>query len=216
MTDKPFASPASLGILAATLLLVLVTGVAAAAEELSEREIKKLDKQAGKALERAQGGQAIELYEQILEATSAGHERRRDALWVVAVSRLSSDPGDATARQYLAELDGEFPRHPHQLEAAALGMALASLDETREGAAEVQAQLEAQQAALEAERRKIEEARQKIAGQNEEAGDRAQQLEGQLRRVRAELTATKEELAKKEEALQRLLKLRSERGSGGS
>lgn len=213
MTDKLFSAPA-LVLLATTVVLFLASGTAATAEELSPREIKKLDKQAGKALDRGQGGQAIELYEQLLEATSAGQESRQDALWVIAVSRLSSDPADAAARQYLAELDEEFPRHPHQLEAAALGAVLASLDETRTESAGVQAQLEAQQAALEAERRKIEEAKQKIAGQSEAAGDKVQNLEGQLRRVRAELATTKEELAKKEEALQRLLKLRSDRGSG--
>jgi hypothetical protein len=186
---------------------------AAGAENLTPRELKKLDKQAAKELKAGRADQAAELYRQLLDATEAGDALRQDALWTVAVSRLAAEPGDEAARHYLGELAESFPRHPHQPELAAMTAVLAAVDGARAEAAAAQAKLDAQQAAAEEARLQLEEMQKEI-GENEATGDRVKNLEGQLRRVRAELAATKEERDKKEEALQRLLKLRSERGSG--
>ncbi len=198
-------------------LLVLTLGfgvVAADAEELSSRELKKLDKKAGKALEAGRTDEALELYRQILDGTSAGDEWRQDALWTVAMSQLASAPDDETGQRYLRELAEIFPRHPRQLEAAVIQASFARLEAASAEITSAQAAIEEQQKALEAERLEMEQ-QEKIADENEEAADdRVRALEGQLRSVRAELAAAREELEKKEEALQRLLKLRSERGSG--
>ncbi|MEE8524663.1 MAG: hypothetical protein V3T72_12085 [Thermoanaerobaculia bacterium] len=213
MTIKPFFANAAANALAIFLVCGLGTA-AAGAEELSPKELRKLDKQAERALKADQDDQAATLYQQLLDATSAGDDRRRDALWVVALSRLTAEPGDEVGREHLQELTDSFPRHPRQRELAVLRAVLARLDGARVEIDGVQAKLEAQLEASEAERQKIEQEQEKIAGESEEADDRIRSLENQLRRVRAELAATEEELDKKEEALQRLLKLRSERGSG--
>jgi len=209
MTIKPRFAKAATHALAIVLACGLVAA-ATAAEELSPRELRKLDKEAGKALQAGRDDQAATLYQQLLDATAAGDDRRRDALWVVAMSRLAAEPGDDPARRHLQELADSFPRLAKGPELAAMRAVLAALDDAGAEIAGVRAELEERSEAFEAERRRIEEAQK----QSDETDDRVRSLEGQLRRVRADLAATKEELDKKEEALQRLLKLRSDRGSG--
>ena len=196
----------------ASLLLCLGGTGAAGGQELSAKELKKLQKQADKALDAGRIPQAVELYEQILAATSPGDSRRADALYTVAMAHLSPDPAPrdpAAARPHLAELAASFPRHPRRLEIAA---ARAWFDEReaaqaeieRAAAAAVEAARAETQAALEAERERIERERQEIAGESEAAGNRVRSLETELRQARNELAEVRAELAKKEEALQKL------------
>jgi hypothetical protein len=192
-----------LAVSVASLLLLVSWPVAAGGEELSGRELKKLQKQAGKAFDAGRIPQAVELYEQILAATAAGDSRRADALYAVAMAHLSPDPpprAPEAARPYLDELAASFPRHPRRLEIAA---ARTLLDELQAARAEVQRAAELAESRAES-LAALETERQEIAGESEAAGGRVRSLEAQLRKAQGELAAVRAELEKKEEALQKL------------
>lgn len=199
-----------LAVSVASLLLLLGWPAVAGGEELSGRELKKLQKQADKAFDAGQIPQAVELYEQILAATSPGDGRRADALYAVAMAHLSPDPSfrdPEAARPPLDELASSFPRHPRRLEIAA---ARTLLDELQAAKAEVERTAELAEsraeslAALEAERQRIATEHQEIVGESEAAGGRVRSLEAQLRKAQGELAEVRAELEKKEEALQKL------------
>ncbi len=192
------------------LLFAGAQAPAAGAQELSAKEIKKIQKQADKAFGGGQHAAALELYEQLLAATPPGDSRRAEALYAVAMARISpaSPPRDVDgARPYLEELATSFPRHPRRLEVAALRAGLEELDAARgglEAAAAKMAEKEAAFAAEQAERERIEAERAEIADESEAADGRVKSLAAQLRKVKAELAETRLELETKEEALQKL------------
>ena len=206
----------------AVMTLVLCWGASigipaiAGAEDLSARELKKLSKQADRALKSGQIDQATELFREVLDGTTPGDTRRADALYQVALSHLAAQPRDGAAAQpLLDELAEISPRHPRNLE---VDLLRAFLDEIAEARTEIETgakQLAEQSATFEAERQRAEEEQQKISGESAaKASDQIRSLEAQLRRARSDLATTREELEKKEEALERLLRQRSQRSSG--
>ena len=193
--------------LSALALSLLLFCPAAAAQALSAKELKRVIRQADKAYAAGQGERAAELYEQVLASTKPGDSRREDALYAVAMARLSPEGparDEAAARAYLQELAELFLRHPRRLEIAAVLQLLADRDAFRAEVARRDAEVEERLAALEAERQAIEAQREKMEGASEAAGGKVRSLQAMLRRTRAELSETQSELDKKEEALQKL------------
>ena len=187
-------------------LILLLHPLAATAQELSARELKKIQKQADKAFAAGQVESAIELYEKILAATPAGDSRRGNALYGVAIAHLSTDGAQrdvGAAGQHLEEL-ASFPHHPRKLEIAATRALLSEIGAARLEIGRRDAEMAQKLAAFEAERQEIEAQQQEMAGESEAAGGRVKSLQAQLRKVRAELSETRSELEKKEEALQKL------------
>ena len=207
MTTRLIAIAASLLLLAPQL---------ADAQALTSKELKKKNRQAGKAYEAGQSDRAVELYGEILAATEPGDSQRGDALYVVAMARLAPEgPGRDAARRHLDELTASFPRHPRRLEISAVRQLLGDLASARIEVTRRTFELEERLAELEAERRQVEAQRQEIEGETEAVGGEVKSLRAQLRRTRAELTETRGELDKKEEALQKLKDALVSRAGGG-
>ena len=201
-------------------LALLSPALSTSAEELTARELKKLQKQAQKAYEGGQTAQATEIYERILDSMSADDSRRGDALYAIAfayLSPLGPDRDVAKARGLLEQLD-EFPRHPRNLEISAARTLLAELDAGRAELERRDAELKEQAAAFEAAREQAQEQaqaqREEAAGESEAAGGRVKSLQAQLRKMRAELAETRTELEKKEDALRKLKDALVGRASG--
>ena len=182
-------------LFAVAALMLLFHPLAATAQELSPRELKKIEKQAGKAFAAGDVESAAELYQTILAATSAGDSRRGAALYALAIAHLSPGAGRdvGTAAEHLEEL-ASMPRHPRQLEAAAIRALFSEIDAARGEAGRHDAEVAEKVAALEVEREKLEAKRQAMAGQSQAAGGRVKSLEAQLRKLRAELSETQSEL----------------------
>ncbi len=119
-------------LFAVAALMLLFHPLAATAQELSARELKKIEKQAGKAFAAGDLESAAELYREILGATSAGDSRRGDALYALAITHLSPGAGRdvGAAGEHLEEL-ASMPRHPRQLEAAAIRALFSEIDAAR-------------------------------------------------------------------------------------
>ena len=192
---------------AAALSLLLFCPPSADAETLSGRELRKALKQAGRAWEVGDAARATELYEQVLASTEPGDGDRPDALYALAMARLSPEgpARDAeAARGDLEELTASFPLHPRRLETAAVLQLLGEIDAF----------------AAEAERRdseveEIEAERQAIADASEAAGGQVKSLEEKLRKTRAELSRTRSKLEKTEGELQQLKDALLNRAGGG-
>lgn len=194
-------------VLGATLLGGDARG--ADAQQPTDRELKKIAKHADRAFRDGGSDEAVELYQHLLDATSAGDVRRETALYRVGLSRLEAGD-EGTARRHLDELAQSFPHHPRLPEIRALRSLLARIAESETTLAEAREELAAREAAFEAERAESDEAQAKAAA----AEARAERAEGKVRALESQLSKVRDDLAKKEEAVERLLKVRAGRGSG--
>lgn len=196
----------------ATALLLLLAPPAPGAEgdELSRWQARRLLKDARTALAAGSSGSAAELYQRVVDGTQPGDERRGEALYGLAVSRLEDASMEAVddARQALSELLGTQPEHERAVEARALRTLLEALAAVRSRATEGEAALAAREAAWQRERETLTaEAQGRIAAAAAESGDLAAELEeaqARLAAAQAELEATRRELTAKEEALRRI------------
>ncbi len=194
----------------ASVVLVLFLGnayIPANAQGLSAKELKRAVKQADNAIVGGRYDRALELYDQIINATSGTDPRRGEALYASAMIRLSSAAGadnatwqDVEAARRNLEAAAAFPGHARRLEIAVVRALFSGLDSAR---AEVKASA-AELAAKTAEHRQAAAERAEAAGESEAAGGRVKSLESQLRRIRSELSECRAELEQKEQALQKL------------
>lgn len=184
------------------------------AQGLSDREIKKIERQAGKAEEAGRGAEVRELYERLLKGTDPGDARRANALFLILSQELmATDEMTSQSEGVLDELLAKFPRHRHRSQIEFVDRWRRQQSQLKEQAAQMadlsQTLLE-QQAACEAMKGELSGA----AGEKEEQLSRdARRLRRQLAAAREELSKTKAELEKKEEALE---KLKDALVSGGS
>lgn len=195
---------AIVSLLGAALLAPVALG-----EELSARELKKLNKQAGKAFASGQVEKAVEAYRQILAGPGPGDSRRADAFYTVTMCYLSpSHRDEQRARSLMAELAESFPRHRRGLGLSAAWSWLLEIEEVRAAIRVAAARLAAQEAALAQERQErwqaAEVEQQEQEEQSAATGGKVRSLEAELRQARSELSETRAELARKEEALEKL------------
>lgn len=172
------------------------------AQELSDRQLNKLERQAGKALEDGEAAVARQLYERLLTATEPADPRRAEALRAVLMLEVAS-AGKLTpeAEALLDELLLSFPLHPRRWQ-------IMALDHWRRQRRDFEAQAAALQTSLAEQVQACEAMTGELAGA---AGEKQGQLQGENQRLRRELTAlrhqletTQGELEKKEEALEKL------------
>ncbi|MEM7588112.1 MAG: hypothetical protein AAF560_32290, partial [Acidobacteriota bacterium] len=171
------------------------------------RELKKVQRQATKAMAAGEIDKASALYQQILDGVPAGDPRRSDALYLLGMQLL--DPASASPNlnqgvSYLEELTASSPAHPRQLE---VSIVQALLSQAKQAASRHEActtELDAARAELESERQAAEASLEEIADESKAADGRVKSLQAQLRKARAELAETQSELEKKEEALEKL------------
>jgi hypothetical protein len=174
------------------------------------------------ALEEGRLDAAGRLYRQVVASTSAGDDRRAQALYGVALVQMiemseTSTPAEERdaplAMEALEELASSFPDFEHGPEVAAARACLAELDRAgsrTEEQAERIAELEAE----------LAERTARLAAKDAAAGDRVAELEAEGDALRAEgetlrtqlaelqekLSSVEEELRKKEEALEKVKK----------
>lgn len=185
------------------LSMTLMGGLAATAEDLTDREVKKLDRQATKAEDTGRLDDVRSIYDQILAGTPAGDARRARALFFVLTQELAASPDalSPSARSALDELLKEFPGHLRRRQ-------IEMFDRWRQQRAAHAAELTEMQTALAKQQQECEAAQGELsgaAGEKEASLNRqVQRLKGQLSTAQQELEATRAELQKKEEALEKL------------
>lgn len=190
-------------ILLLALSMALVGGSTAAAEDLTDREFKKLDRQATKAEDAGRLDDVRSIYDQILAGTPTGDTRRAKALFFVLSQELGASPDalSPAARSALDELLKEFPGHLRRRQ-------IEMFDRWRQQRAAHAAQLAELQDALAEQRAECEAMHGELsgaAGEKEASLNRqVQRLKGQLGTAQQELETTRAELQKKEEALEKL------------
>lgn len=183
--------------------MVCMGAMPAVAEDLTDREIKKLDRQAKKAEDAGQLDDVRSVYDQILAGTSEGDARRGKALFFVLSQELaaSKDALTPTASAALDELLSEFPSHVRRRQ-------IEMFDRWRQQRAAHAAQLSEMQEALAQQQQDCEAMKGELsgaAGEKEESLNRqVQRLRSQLNTAQQELESTRAELQKKEEALEKL------------
>lgn len=187
------------------LVMLLVLGLTAStsrAEELSARDLRKLEKQAAKADAAGQHDAAKELYESILDGTEPGDSRRADGLFFVVVKELANGDGlSSGGRAHLDELLSSFPHHARRDQIELFDDWLRRDVAQREEIARLEQSLAEQAAACEAMKGELSGA---AGEQQEEMAGKIRRLERQLATVRQDLAATQAELETKEEALEKL------------
>ncbi len=173
-----------------------------AAEELSDRQLNKLERQAGKALEGGEEAEARQLYESLLSATQPADQRRAEALHAVLMLEVAA-AGELTpvAEALLDELLVSFPRHPQRRQ-------ITMLDHWRRQRRGFEAQVTELQSSLAEQVEACEAMTGELAGA---AGEKEGQLRSENQRLRREVTSlkrqletTESELVKKEQALEKL------------
>lgn len=190
-------------ILLLALSMALVGGSTAVAEDLTDREFKKLDRQATKAEDAGRLDDVRSIYDQILAGTPAGDTRRGKALFFVLSQELGASPDalSPAAGSALDELLKEFPGHLRRRQ-------IEMFDRWRQQRAAHAAQLAELQDALAEQRAECEAMHGELsgaAGEKEASLNRqVQRLKGQLGTAQQELETTRAELQKKEEALEKL------------
>lgn len=172
------------------------------AEELSSRQLNKLDRQAGKALDEGRWEEARQLFEQVLTATEPADARRAEALF--GMLRLEIwESGEVTpvAEGLLDELLSSFPDHPQRRQ-------IELFDRWRHQTNALKLQLAASQQALAEQVEACEAMTGELTGAAGEKEGQMQRDNQRLRRdlsaLRQQLEATQTELGKKEEALEKL------------
>lgn len=183
--------------------LALVLAAQSAAEELSGRQLRKLEKKADQAYEAGRADEALGHYREILDGTERGAAERQNALYALLMSHLTVDAEGRAAEEVhrlLSEIAEFFPNHPRKLELAAVKTWMQEDELARREAAKNAAELQELQA-------QFEETQEVAAGEAGEAKSCQEKLSSTaraLRGVRSELAKKEEELEKKEEALQKL------------
>ena len=169
-----------------------------AADALSERETRRLAKQARTSLEDSDLAKARELYRQLATEGAAATDERALAQWRVATWALDTDPEQA--REWLTTLLREFPDSPWSGAAETLLGLYDDLAAARDGAAELRGRLEEREAEIAA-------ASDQLAGSDEAKTSLEQSVAGlrrELTEARNRLATLEQELEKKDEALQKL------------
>ncbi len=192
---------------AASVALMLVFGAPTSAQELSNRELKKVVKQAESAYAAGRYGLAIELYGQVLDATSSGDARRADALYASAMIRLSREPEQrnvAAGRRHLEELSASFPNHPRRLEVWLARSLLDALDKEGGKMRRCSAELAEKTAAFEAVRQRAAAEPPPVATESQDSGGRVHELESQLEKARVVASACQAELETSRALVKRL------------
>lgn len=177
----------------------------AAAQELTARNIRKIERQAAKETSAGRGAKAIELYEQLLEGTEAGNPSRATALYEVLSAEMAQyERMTPKGEDLLEELLTTFPEHPRKMEIQFFrrwrDQRLQLVDQTSQ-LGDLRQRLIDQEASCEAMKGELSGA----AGEKEEELSRdVQRLRRQLTTAKEELAATRAELQVKEEALEKL------------
>ncbi len=200
MTTRLLSGP---WLTAAALTLALGSPTLAAAEELNSKELKKIQRQASKAMAAGQRDQATELYQQILDGLPTGDARRGDALYTLGMHHLApASPHWDIDRgtRHLEELATSSTDHDHFLEVSIVRGLLSKAQTAESQLDSCSTELEQARGELATQRQEVEE----VADETKAADGRVKSLEAQLRRARSQLAETKTELEKKEEALQKL------------
>jgi hypothetical protein len=209
------------------LLLAVVAFLAAAAEPrvcavdgadaeppLSGHwQIRGALRDADDALEEGRLDAAGQLYRQVVASTSAGDDRRAQALYGVVLVEMIERSTSAEAGAALEELASSFPDFERGPEVAAARACLAELDRAGGRTEDLTERI----AELEAE---LAERTARLAARDAAAGDRVAELEAegetlrtegealrtQLAELQEKLSGVEEELRKKEEALEKVKK----------
>ncbi len=196
-----------LWLTAAALVLATSLPSLADAQQLSPKELKKIERQASKAVAAGQIDQAHELYQQILDGLPAGDARRGDALYAIGLRKLAPASPHHNVNhgfQHLEELAASNPNHARRAELAVI-RALVNQARTAESQLlSCSTELDQERAELATQLQEAEASKADIADETKAADGRVKSLEAQLRKARSELAETKSELEKKEEALQKL------------
>ena len=167
---------------------------------------------ADEALKEGRLDAAGQLYRQVVASTSAGDDRRAQALYGVALVEMiemSTPPEErdvARATAALEELASSFPSFERAPEVAAARSCLTELGRAGSRTEDLANRI----AELEAE---ISERTARLAAKNAAAGDRVAELEAegetlrtQLAELQKKLSSVEEELKNKEEALEQVKK----------
>ncbi len=199
---------------AIAVLLLLCHPWPADAQVMSDKELKKVLKQADRSYSTGFGERAAQLYEQVLAATLPRDPRRADALYVVAMAELSPEGparDAAAARGYLDELTQSFPQH-RRLEVTAVRELLAEIDRANVELARRDDSLEKEKADVAAQWQALEEKRLTLENTRGKADDRFKKCELHLRRMRAKLSVTEKKLDEKSVKLKELTDAMINRG----
>lgn len=197
-------------------IMVILIPWSSMAADLTPRQLKKNLKQAGRSWEAGQVERAIELYENVLNATSPGASERPDALYAISVMTLTPDSKQhdpARAKTLLTELASSFPEHDRRHETRAL---LSSLENRDAEVEKATAEAEQRALILRAEQKAQMEERQEIEAQIVTLEAELKQANEQLAAARknrqgAKCRAIEQELEKAKKAIQKL----AEECSGG-
>lgn len=196
---------------ALALAFALVLAGAAAARDLSPRQLKKSLKEADEKWSDGDVDAAVDVYEEILAATEPGATERADALYALIVVSLGPDGRDlGRARTLLSEFEA-FPRYPRRLEVRTLAGLMDSAESAGTELRRVEAELAQVLDDLESDRRQpeaetaaAESLETSLEAQIETLAEKLAKAEEELASKDDELRAVRAELAKKEEALEKL------------
>jgi hypothetical protein len=186
-------------------IILLLFAATAASAELSPRELKKRTKEASKAWTAGEVSRAIEIYEEMLAATTPGDAARGVALYAVAMASLNDEAtAQARARELLSELLGKHPEYPQYTVAQGALTLLEALHTERAQSARVAEALKVQQTAGQNDRKasqSLETQASELSTQLAEGQEQLATMDSQLKAARGNLADCEAKLKKVRDTL---------------